>query len=660
MGDIRGEAELRDILRLEKQKRASMPLSPVLICWGHKPTTIKLRLPSSDTARALGLSLTLEDGRRLDLGRAVGKARQTNATVEGQRMVEWHVPLPRLPNGYHSLQFEWGSRRRTAMVIAAPIATYAEARFSPTWGFFVPMYSLRSQRDWGAGNLTSWSQLSDWADSVGAKVTASLPLLAAFLGRPVCEPSPYSPASRLFWNEFFIDIERAPEFNACKAAQRLAKSSAFLKAITAFRADPYVNYREQYAWRRRFLQLLSAHFFANVSSRHKQFQVFLQHNPRVTDYAQFRAVGDESGVSWHNWESRLRHGKIQPGDFSREDFRYHAYSQWLAEEQFSSVLRRAKERRNYFYLDLPLGVNPDGYDVWREGPSFAQCASVGAPPDVFFTKGQNWGFAPLHPDAVRNRRYDYVIEYLRFQMRNASLLRIDHVMGLHRLWWIPQGMASAVDGAYVSYPAEEFYAILSLESHRNKTMLVGENLGTVPPEVNAAMEHHGVRKMFVLQYEQSDDPKRPVKTPSRASVASLNTHDMPTFAAHWEGRDLSLRQELGLLRGKGVRDEQRRREQLVTALTTFLVKGKLMRSGTADSVSAAKASLRWLARSPADFLLVSLEDLWAETEPQNVPGTSTERPNWARKIRLTLEEIFSDAELKDFCNELTKLRKAPR
>src|SRR5581483_12125792 len=186
------------------------------------------------------------------------------------------------------------------------------------------------------------------------------------------------------------------------------------------------------------------------------------------------------------------------------------------------------------------------YDVWRERRHFAHEAAAGAPPDAFFTKGQNWGFAPLHPERIREHGYGYLRRLLAFQMRHAGVLRIDHVMGLHRLYWIPPGFPAA-DGAYVRYPAEEWHAIFNLESLRQRTELVGENLGTVPPEVNAAMTRHHLRRMFVVPFEQRPDPRAALTPPPVHSVASVNTHDMPTFAAHWRGLDLAERQALGLI-----------------------------------------------------------------------------------------------------------------
>jgi 4-alpha-glucanotransferase len=285
-----------------------------------------------------------------------------------------------------------------------------------------------------------------------------------------------------------------------------------------------------------------------------------------------------------------------------------------------------------FYLDLPLGVHPYGYDTWRERGSFALDVSAGSPPDAFFTKGQNWGFAPLNPYAMRQNHYRYLLEFLRFKMRHTGFLRIDHVMWLHRLYWIPKGQPAS-EGAYVRYPAEELYAILSLESHRHKTMLVGENLGTVPPEVNECMARHHLRETYVLQYEAG--PKARLRLPPRHSVASLNTHDMPTFEAFVRGLDIDDRFDLGLIKKSDLAGEHRQRRKIVAAVRKALgAKGDLL-----------EFALKFLGQSDAEIVLINIEDLWRETLPQNVPSTSSERPNWRRKLRYAIKEIRANPEV---------------
>jgi 4-alpha-glucanotransferase len=261
---------------------------------------------------------------------------------------------------------------------------------------------------------------------------------------------------------------------------------------------------------------------------------------------------------------------------------------------------------------------------------------------------------------MRDRQYGYVRDYLRFQMRHTGLLRIDHVMGLHRLYWVPHGF-SPKQGVYVSYPAEELYALLSLESHRHQTTLVGENLGTVPPQVNGAMKRHGLRQMYVIPFEQQPDPHCALRPVRAASVASLNTHDMPTFAAYWRGLDLADRKDLGLIRPAEVAGEKRQRRRLNTALLKFLRSQNCFSgqqsTATATAAEALQACLQWLARTDAEVVLVTLEDLWLETAPQNTPGTHLERPNWRRKAALSLERVREAPALRKILEELNWRRR---
>jgi 4-alpha-glucanotransferase len=290
---------------------------------------------------------------------------------------------------------------------------------------------------------------------------------------------------------------------------------------------------------------------------------------------------------------------------------------------------------------MPLGTHREGYDVWRYQGLYALGAAGGAPPDPVFTQGQNWGFAPIHPERSREQGHAYWIAYLRHHLRYARMLRFDHVMGLHRLYWVPEGLPAS-EGAYVRYPAEEFYAVLCLESQRHQAVIVGENLGTVPPEVDGALARHGVTGMYVAQYEFRPPPRRPLRPIPRDVVAGVNTHDMPPFHAWFRGADLEDRQQLGLLTRANVQRERRLRRLIIAALRKSLPTS----GGFVDNSSQA-GILLWrllkaLAGSEARYLLLNLEDLWLEVLPQNVPGTSSERVNWRRRLRLSMEEVVKD------------------
>jgi 4-alpha-glucanotransferase len=326
--------------------------------------------------------------------------------------------------------------------------------------------------------------------------------------------------------------------------------------------------------------------------------------------------------------------------------------QWLAEEQLAACAKAMCERGQSLYLDLPLGVNAASYDVWRERGAFALGASGGCPPDAVFPNGQNWGFPPLHPAGIREQGYQYLRESLRHLMRHAGMLRIDHIPVFHRLYWVPEGF-SARDGAYVRYPAAELYAIFSLESHRQQTLLVGEDLGTVPPEVPAAMREHQVLSMHVTQYAARPDPQAALPAAPALSVASLNTHDMPPFAAFVEARDVEEREQLGLLGELDPDKEREKRQAVVAALRRFFKLQDVAQP--TQSAELLAACLRQLAGSEARVVLLNVEDLWLAKAAQNMPGTAIEHPNWRRKMEFPLED-WAKQPLSPLLEEVRALR----
>src|SRR6267142_2472292 len=537
-----------------------------------------------------------------DVGGALARRKdELRKRVVEPVMIAWDGLLDgrRFEFGYHDVEIQG----HPTFVISAPKRAYFPTDTSRNttkqrmWGVFVPVYALHSRRNPHAGDLTDFESITDCMSELGGSVAGTLPLLAAFLDEPF-EPSPYSPASRLFWNEFYIDVTRIPEFAANIPIPRARKTK-------------YIDYRGVMASKRRVLEDLAETFFSDAQpDRLPAFGNFVRENQGVEDYARFRAVTDRLRSGWTAWPARLRDGDIREGDYDEATKNYHLYAQWTVQEQLRLISEKAGKRDQLLYLDLPLGLHPDGYDIWRNRQFFVRGVAGGAPPDPVFTKGQNWGFPPMHPEAMRLNRYQYFIAYIRNHLRYARLLRIDHVMGLHRLWWIPDGLTGD-KGVYVEYPAEEFYAILSLESHRYKAGIVGENLGTVPPAVNASMARHDIRGMYVVQYEIMGNPKNPkLRAVPMKCVASLTTHDRPPFKAFIEGKDIEDRLDLGFIDAKAARGERKQRKVFRQRLKSFRVVAQ------------------FLADSMANIVLINLEDLWEEVLSQNVPSTSKERPHW--------------------------------
>jgi 4-alpha-glucanotransferase len=525
-----------------------------------------------------------------------------------------------LPSGYHRLVTNSGEE---ALVISAPTRCY-ERPGGRGWGVFLPLHAVRSARNWGVGDLTDLRDLIEWVRALGGDVVGTLPLLATFLEEPF-DPSPYAPVSRLFWNELYVDVERAPELARCGEARELIGSPEYRRLIARARSERHVDYRLVYSLKRRALERL-----ARTSAPGNGDWSGERGAPQDLDaYAGFRA----------NLEGKPS-SKL-----------FHTYVQQLMERQLAETAGEAR-----LFLDLPLGVHAEGFDTWRFPASFALGVSGGAPPDLFFTQGQDWGFPPLHPQRIREDGYRYPIACFRHLMRHASVVRIDHAMWMRRMFWIPEGM-SARDGVYVRYPEAELFAILSLESHRSRTTVVGEDLGTVPRGFRPQMLRHSVHRTFVLQYELRSPPHAVVEVVPKRSQASLNTHDMPTFTAMWGGLDTDLRLELGLIDEEGAREDREDREELRRAMMAFLrSEGWLPGDVEPTAHEIMRACQRYLAASQARTVIVNLEDLWDEREPQNMPGTGSERPNWVRKAALAFEEFRDDPQVVGTLQEVRELR----
>jgi len=376
----------------------------------------------------------------------------------------------------------------------------------------------------------------------------------------------------------------------------------------------------------------------------------------IEEYARFRAAMEKHNDTWTNWPESLRDGSIKENDYDEKTRDYHLYAQWLAHRQVRELSENARRKGVELYFDLPVGVHPAGYDTWRYRDSFALNAEVGAPPDAVFTSGQNWWSPPLHPERIREQHYSYVIDYLQHHLQYADILRVDHVMGLHRLFWIPRGFDSS-QGVYVRYRAEELYAILTLESHRNQSIIVGEDLGNVPSYVRPAMARHGFSRMYILYYELSDDASKAFGQIPRNSIASLNTHDMPPFAAFWEDRDIKEKKELGLLDVESARQERGARRIIKDSLLSGLRKKTLLKKAGTGTRTVLQACLDYLGKSSARIILLNLEDLWLETRSQNIPGTGDKYPSWQRKARYSLEEFCRRTDVRDILDRIGRLRK---
>ena len=520
--------------------------------------------------------------------------------------------LVELPQGFapgrHRLRFELGTRHADATLIAAPTHIHGGTS-RRAWGVFAPVYALHDRRSSAAGDIGTLDRFAQWTAKRGGTVIGTLPILAMFAGhgKEPCEPSPYAPVSRRYWNELYLDLAALPE---------LAGTSDPADAPAPARTDAsrLLDLPGLAATRRPLLEAAAARA-RETPARRVELERWLEVHTEVRAYAEFRAATEGSG---------------------RDGVSFHEYAQFALAEQLTRLAGSLDERGQSLYIDLPVGTHLEGYDVAARPDLFATDASVGAPPDDFQPAGQNWGFPPLDPVAARADGHGYFASCLDEQLRYARLLRLDHVMGLHRLWMIPAG-ASAADGAYVHYPAEEHWATICMVAQRHGATIVGENLGTVPPATNRAMRRHRALGIWVAQFELPGEDDGIIEPPGASVLACLDTHDLATFATWWHG----------LAPG--------RRAALLTALR---LAGELDAEAGAtiapDVVLAA--TLAWLGRSRAPIVLATLEDLWLEPEPQNIPGSEHQAEAFRRSAAHGIDELDGLASVTGAIDRLVRAR----
>ena len=655
----------RDLAAATEARRRvawARPVEPVLVAWNGRGGDFLLRMPETARGILARCRLRLEDGRSRSWTVRSGRGAPAveSGTVDGTRYVARRGLLPAgLPDGYHDLHVEIGDRTWSALVVAAPVRAYDAGERS--WGAFLPLHALHSARSWGVGDFGDLDALATWVGARGGRTVALLPALAGFLGECPFEPSPYLPVSRLFWNELHVDPRRLPEFDRCGPARRVVDSPAFRRRVDALRAESLVDYREAMAVRRQVIELLARSIDERPDRRRDELRAWVEQRPVAQEYAAFRAICERLQRPWPAWPAALPAEEIHVEAADRDAIRYHLYAQWAAARQIAELAKDAGARGVGLYLDVPVGVHPDAFDVWRHPALFARGAALGAPPDPLFADGQDWSAPAPHPEAARQDRYAYFRAGLAHQMTHATAVRLDHVMGLHRLFWIPRG-GEAADGAYVRYPADELYAIVCLESHRHRTRVVGENLGTVPRYVNAALSRHALAQLHVAQFGIAPGAANPLARVPRRAFACVNTHDTPTFAGFLAGRDIAGRVERGVLDAGLAEEEHRRRREETAALRHALGRGSHggLHEEAAD-LDLLCACLERLARSQAGIVIVNLEDLWLEPHPQNVPGTGPrEYPNWRRKAGHSLETLTKLPEVVEALRRIARARVSER
>ncbi|EMH4164605.1 4-alpha-glucanotransferase [Pluralibacter gergoviae] len=610
--------------------------------------------------------LTTEEGDRYDGSVAGGSA----------------LTLPkRLPEGYHSLTLVHGDTRWHCRLIVAPVRCYeppALKEGEKLWGSCVQLYTLRSDNNWGIGDFGDLKAMLPEIARRGGSFIGLNPIHALYPANPE-SASPYSPSSRRWLNVLYIDMNSVEDFRLSEEAQAWWRLPDTQQLLTAARAAEWVDYTSVTTLKMAALRLAWKTFSARDDEQMAAFRDFVK---REGDSLYWQAAFDalhayqvkEDALrwGWPAWPEAYR--DTESKEVQRfcqqhaDDVDFFLWLQWLAHSQFAACWQESQQHQMPIglYRDLAVGVAEGGAETWRNRDLYCLKASVGAPPDILGPLGQNWGLPPMDPHVMAARAYEPFIDLLRGNMQDCGALRIDHVMSVLRLWWIPYG-ETADRGAYVHYPVDDLLSILALESKRHRCMVIGEDLGTVPEEIVGKLRKSGVYSYKVLYFE--NEPKKGFRKPSawlEQAMAVATTHDLPTLRGWWDSGDLSLGKTLGLYPDEEVlrglyQERERAKQALLDALHAAGCLPK--RAGHNASLMGMTAALnrgmqRYIADSRSALLGLQPEDWLDMASPVNVPGTSNQYKNWRRKLSTSLEAMFADASVNKLIKDLDKRRRA--
>jgi 4-alpha-glucanotransferase len=636
---------------LEHARRAAL-VEPVAVWRQHAGLvpSLVLRHPGSYGSLAIRIELEHEDGTHAALERELpGMAAGTPL----------RVALPAAPGpGLHRVCVEWAGGRVEQSLVVTPRTAYSAAEAlggARGFGVWANLYTVRSERagHWGFGDLSDLATLArlcgEWGgDFVGISPLHDIPARAD-------QVSPYGPLSRLFRSPLYLDIEAVPELTNCAPARSWLDAPAAQKQLAALRGAAAIDYggvldaklavlRELY----RCSAKVAAHREACDVYRAREGQALL-------DFSTFEAIAAEQGCAdWRLWPAALRDARSAAVARFRSEHRdevdFRCWLQFEIDRQLAAAAAagRAAGLRIGLYGDLAVGCAPGSADTWIGGALFASGVNVGAPPDAFSATGQDWGVAPFDPHVLRADGYRFFARLLESNFRHLGALRIDHVMGFERLFWIPQGRP-ATEGTYVRYPRDELLGVLALESRRQRVVAVGEDLGTVPADLPAALASWEILSSSVLTFERDGTRFRPAAQISARALASANTHDLAPLAGWLVGRDLELRDGLGEPTDPAGYEcaQARRATEREAWLERLRAEGLLPADAEPSAAQWCRATSAFLAKTPAPLVAVSLDDLAGEREPLHLPGIGSPRyPGWRRRMGRPLEELATDAALR--------------
>ena len=610
--------------------------------------------------------VVLEDG-----SSACGQA--TPEPAGGAGAPTLRLPVAALPLGYHRLEVRAAEATHDATLIVVPRRAYTPEEWERDgrrdWAVTAQLYSLRSARNWGVGDFSDLGVLAAGAARLGASAVGLNPLHALFPANPG-HISPYSPSSRAFLNPVYIDVEAVPEYADCDAARRVVAGADFQARLQAARDAELVDYPAVWSLKCQVLRALHRALRERnpACERARDFAAYRRDAGAALErFAVFEAlqehlVAQGCPLSWRDWPEAYRDaGSPAVAAFAAEHaeaVEFSQFLQWETDRQLGMQAQamRAAGMATGLYRDVAVGVDPHGAEAWGDPTLLVAGAAVGAPPDLYNPNGQNWGLTPFNPVALKQLAYAPFVAALRANMRHAGAIRIDHVIGLQRLYWVPAG-AEADAGGYIAYPYDELMGLVALESRRHRCFVVGEDLGTVPEGFRNDAAQRGVLSYRVLMFEREhgDGAFLPPHAYPELAAAAVSTHDLPTLAGFWSARDQQWRRDLGLYPTPqdAERDADFRRSTRHALVAALAAHGGLAPDAAAvlarddpppQAIAAlVEAAHRFLAAAPSRLLLVQLEDLAGEVEQMNLPGTVDEHPNWRRKLRRPLDRVLGDA-----------------
>ncbi|KQW20929.1 4-alpha-glucanotransferase [Afipia sp. Root123D2] len=593
-----------------------------------QPPATALRLPPIIADAGHGVSLSRNDlaGKEWTIIDAHGIAIGSGVFQQD------HIKLPPAPAGVFRLEIGDGEASNTTL-ISAPAQAFA-GDFDRVWLLAVQLYSVRSERNWGIGDFSDLATLIEWAKHTGAAGIGLNPLHVLCDDRPD-DCSPYSPNSRLFLNPLYIDVTKAPGFFEGFYADNEG-------AIAAARKSELIDYAAVAGLKMTALRAAYQAFSLRGPAEEKaRFDDFRERRPLIARFASFEVLRRKYQGPWWEWPDGWNHpddvalAALRQGEDAAE-IEYYEFMQWCAHEQLTrcAALADSLKLPIGLYLDIAVGVKADGFDAWNEPHAISRHLSVGAPPDLLNTAGQNWGLAGFNSAGLELTMFAPFRDMLRASMQYAGAIRLDHVLGLNRLYLVPAGYP-ADRGVYVRMPLEELLAVTAIESEANRCIVIGEDLGTVPAGFREKLAKRAIWSYRVMMFERDEAGFHPLDSYPRNSLVTFNTHDLPTYLGWMNAHDIELKLGLGLDPGETTE---------VRALAVGMLRHTLGEMAMSDQT--IYPVLDCLSCAGSRLLAVSIEDLLSVLDQPNIPGTINQHPNWRRRLPYNIEELQSSVDNK--------------